>query len=438
MVLALVPSEPGQEREVLEFGRGVCAYAPEVGGRYWRIRWHEGGRRRDTTACSRDSAVGKASELVHRLGRGTPTDLRGATVADLVVHYLDPDRTPPRTAAWSIRHREEQTRYCEQYVVPMLGPMRCAQVTSADLNRVLASATTPSVADHLLGCLTALVNAGLDSGHLLPQQDVLRGVKVRRTGEAVDKDAAAVDRAVGPDEIPTAGLVHELAFAAAALRGVWWRGLEVLLTAYSGLRFGEHAALTGGRIDTAQGRIVVARQVIEPQHGGLVVTLPKGRRRRVTVFPAVTPLGVDLAGMVERRVGEVGRDGLLFPAPRGGWLRRSNYGRNVWTPAAEHVGWPRRQDDRWLWTFHSLRHVFATWALSLPGVSVEDVARFMGHAGARVTQDIYIHVTAAAYDRFRQASALTVASETPTVTPPVPLPAEQLSLLDYPAVASNN
>jgi hypothetical protein len=52
------------------------------------------------------------------------------------------------------------------------------------------------------------------------------------------------------------------------------------------------------------------------------------------MFPSRTPGGVDLAALVERRLGEIESDGVVFPAPRGGWARRSNYGRNTWGPAA--------------------------------------------------------------------------------------------------------
>lgn len=76
--------------------------------------------------------------------------------------------------------------------------------------------------------------------------------------------------------------------------------------------------------------------------------LPKGRRRRVTMFPEVTPNDVDLAAMVERRLGEVNFGDPFFPAARGGWQRRSNYGRYIWDRAAAEVGWPRRDDGRWL------------------------------------------------------------------------------------------
>jgi integrase len=108
--------------------------------------------------------------------------------------------------------------------------------------------------------------------------------------------------------------------------------------------------------------------------------------------------------MVLRRLGEVEEDGVLFPGPRGGWARRSNYGRNLWDKAAANVGWTRADDGSWAWTFHSLRHVFATWALAQPGIRLEDVSRLMGHSSVRVTQDIYIHVSSDIYDRFYDAT----------------------------------
>ena len=122
------------------------------------------------------------------------------------------------------------------------------------------------------------------------------------------------------------------------------------------------------------------------------------------MFPEVTPAGYELAAMLERRVGEVVDDAPLFPAARGGWQRRSNYGRYIWDKAAVEVGWPRRADGRWLWPFHSLRHVFATWALHDARIPIEDLSRLMGHSSTRVTQDIYIHVRHDMFDRFYRAT----------------------------------
>jgi integrase len=72
----------------------------------------------------------------------------------------------------------------------------------------------------------------------------------------------------------------------------------------------------------------------------------------------------------------------------------------VWDRAAADVGWPRDDDGTWRWTFHGLRHVFATWALHDARIPMEDVSRLMGHSSTRVTQDIHIHVRNDVYDRF--------------------------------------
>ncbi|MHB8463379.1 MAG: tyrosine-type recombinase/integrase [Acidimicrobiales bacterium] len=417
MVAVVPPLVEDDDREVLEFEGGVRAHSPSGRG-YWRVRWEEGGRRRDTTAASRDEAVAKAADLVERLGRGIPTELARATGADLVAHYLDSARRPARVECWSERHRDEQVRYCNLYVVPLLGTVACARLTRLDFQRVLDQARTRSVATQLRRCLTAMVNAGLTEGHLMARQDVLRGVRwqtseptprrqepVGGLGDEPDDrlDDNPEDQAITQAEIPTTDMVHALGRATAEHQGVWWRELEILFVAYTGLRWGEHVALRANRIDAERRRVSVDRQVIETR-SGLKLALPKSRRRRVTMYPATTPGGVDLAAMVERRLKEVGPDGLLFPSPQGQWARRSNYGRNLFDPAAAAIDWPRRADGHWAWKFHSLRHVFATWALTQDGLRIEDVSRLMGHSSVRVTQDIYIHVYGDVYDRFYQAT----------------------------------
>lgn len=402
MALQLVDPSRARAREVLEFECGVRAYPPPRRDGYWRLRWEESGRRRDTSAKTRTEAIAKATELVERLGRGTATDLARATGAELVAHYLDPARRPARVERWSDRHRDEQVRYCNLYVLPAIEAVACRRLTRRDFQAVLDQAPTASVAQHLRRCLTGLVNAGLEEGHLLARQDVLRGVRWRPAER--DTPAEPVGRAITEAEIPTTAAVHHLATATAGRSKVWWRELEILLVAYSGMRWGEHTALTADRVDLDRRRITIDRQVIETRNR-LKLDLPKGRRRRVTMFPNTTPAGVDLAALVDKRLRELPADGLVFPAPRGGWARRSNYGRNTWDPAARSIAWPRTDDnERWAWTFHSLRHVFATWALNQPGLRIEDVSRLLGHSSVRVTQDIYIHVHDDLYGRFYNAT----------------------------------
>ena len=96
----------------------------------------------------------------------------------------------------------------------------------------------------------------------------------------------------------------------------------------------------------------------------------------------------------------------MFPARGAAGRGGPTTGANLWDLACEFIGWPRNPEGNgWYWTFHSLCHVFATWALSQPNIRIEDVSRLMGHSSIRVTQEIYVHVCADVYDRFFDATA---------------------------------
>ncbi len=363
----------------------------------------EADRRRETTASSKDEVLAKAADVVERLAQGRPTDWAQAKGEALVAHYLDPTRRPARGRAWLVRHREEQQAYCTRFVTPVIADVELARLSRVHFARILAQAPTASVAAHLRRCCSAMVAAGLEEGLLLARQDVLRGVRwsppVGQERSDDDPPGNFIDEA----DIPTATAVAALASAAGEHSGVWWRELQVLVVAYSGLRWGEMAALTADRVDPSRRRIVVDRQVVETRHQ-LCLGPPKSRRRRTTMYPARTPTGAELAPMVERRLAEMGPEGLLFPSPRGHWPRRSNYRRNTFNPAATAAGWPRSPEGRWAWSFHSLRHVFATWALAQPGARIEDVSRLLGHSTVRVTQDLYISPDGDLYERFYRAT----------------------------------
>ena len=107
---------PAGIRHALDFDCRVRAYPPSAPGGYWRLRWMEADRRRETTASSKDEVLAKAGDLVARLAQGRPTDWSQAKGDALVGHYLDPSRRPLRGRAWSARHREEQEAYCARFV----------------------------------------------------------------------------------------------------------------------------------------------------------------------------------------------------------------------------------------------------------------------------------------------------------------------------------
>ena len=152
------------------------------------------------------------------------------------------------------------------------------------------------------------------------------------------------------------------------------------------------------------------RKVVEVG-GRLYVEAPKNRKFRRTIYPRRTPGGYPLAERLTARIEEARAEqeagsnplGLVFPSPRGGYWRSSNFNRRVLQPAYLEAGW-RDADGNGTWTWHSLRHVFCTTALFTWKLEPTDVSRMAGHANYRITLDMYVGATACVLDRARAAT----------------------------------
>jgi integrase len=156
------------------------------------------------------------------------------------------------------------------------------------------------------------------------------------------------------------------------------QGEVVRFLAYTGLRWGEMAALRVQDFDMLRRRVNVSRSVTES--GGLVWSTPKTWERRSVPFPVA--LADELAALM---VGK-GRDDLVFTDLRDGVLRVSNYRKRVFSPAVAKC---RKADDTFpAITPHDLRHTAASLAVSA-GANVKAVQRMLGHAKASMTLDVY-------------------------------------------------
>ena len=189
-----------------------------------------------------------------------------------------------------------------------------------------------------------------------------------------------------------------------------WHELMAATAAYAGLRQGELFALTAAQVAPAARVITVDRKVVEVA-GKLYLEAPKGRKRRSTIYPARTPAGYPLADTIAARLQQVRAEqaaganplGLMFPSPRGTWWRSSNFDRRVLAPAYQAAAW-RGPGGEGAWTWHSLRHVFCTTALSCWHLEPADVSCMAGHATVRVTLDMYVGATAGVLDGARTAT----------------------------------
>ncbi|OHT80483.1 site-specific integrase [Mycobacteroides chelonae] len=165
----------------------------------------------------------------------------------------------------------------------------------------------------------------------------------------------------------------------AALAAAASRGAEVVrFLAYTGLRWGEMAALRVQDFDMLRRRVNISRSVTEAR--GLVWGTPKTWERRSVPFPA--SLTDELAALM---VGKA-RDELVFTDMRGGVLRNSNYRARVFAPAVEAC---QMADPTFpTITPHDLRHTAASLAVSA-GANVKALQRMLGHAKASMTLDTY-------------------------------------------------
>src|SRR5256885_1868066 len=97
-----------------------------------------------------------------------------------------------------------------------------------------------------------------------------------------------------------------------------------------------------------------------------------------------------------RRYPPAGPEGYVFTAPGGGPIRRTNFMRSYWNPAARAAGIPMGT------ALHALRHYYAS-ALIAAGLSVKVVSALLGHTNAAQTLNTYAHLWPDDQDRTRTA-----------------------------------
>jgi integrase len=163
-----------------------------------------------------------------------------------------------------------------------------------------------------------------------------------------------------------------------------------LLLGWTGLRFGEAAALRVDSVDTLRRRLRIAAAVTEVR-GRTVMGTPKTHAARSVALPGflVPILGEYLAA--------VGREGLVFPDHEGGPIRVTNWNRRTFTPAATSVGLvpPTLR-------VHDLRHTAASLMIA-SGAGVKVVQQQLGHRTATQTLDTYSHLFPSELDALSMA-----------------------------------
>ena len=272
------PGMPG--RAVIELDFGILVYPPrqepEQTGKNrlrWRAVWYEDGERQQCESISEEKLAAKLEKVKVRLEAEAPNMRRSG--AALIAHYLDPDRLPVGER-WSRKHADTQRRLCERFAAPVIGAVTCQDIKTRHSQKIVNSAPTAGEGDRVHRMISALVSAGLEGGYLASP----RLAKVHWQAGDRPLPAARVSVAgesalwVDPAEIPAGDDIGKLGRALAAGRHGERDELMVNTAAYSGLRWGELAALTIPQVDDDARVITVDRKVIEVA-GHLYIEAPK-------------------------------------------------------------------------------------------------------------------------------------------------------------------
>lgn len=299
--------------------------------------------------------------------------LAGVEVAKARGEWLDPALSRVTVGEWcrtwlDAQQQLRQTtrvRYAgivDRHILPAWGRVPLADVTPADVAAWIGRLASSGLAADTVRYVHRVLSLALGYA-------VLDGRLPRNPAKGVPLPRAKAR--------PKRFLTHAEVAQLAAECGEHATLINVL--AYTGLRWGEVAALRVEDVDLMRRRIHVRRAMAEVR-GRAVVGLPKDHEQRAVPIPRflVDALAAEVAGREP--------EALVFPSPEGAMLRNGNFRRRVFDAAARRAG----VDGI---TPHGLRHTAASLAVQA-GATVVAVQTMLGHSSPSVTLDVYSHLFA--------------------------------------------
>lgn len=247
------------------------------------------------------------------------------------------------------------------HVLPTFGQMSLRGITGLSIREWAAgmqsnvSRHTARQAKQVLG---AILKLAVEEGYI---------ARNPAAGVRIGKVARAEQQFLTDSEVAVLAASIDLRYR------VW-----VWFMAYSGLRWGEAAALRRGRV--SGNRVRVAQSLSEV--GGAHFKETKTYSARTVILPT------SVAGLLAQHLaheGDPSPDGLVFVAPEGGPMHSRNFRRRVWAQALERAGLPDAL------RMHDLRHTCAALMIS-EGANPKQVQCHLGHSSINVTMDNYGHL----------------------------------------------
>ncbi len=327
-------------------------------GKRWLVRWVEEGTEYSKSFAKKSDATAYLTELTTARSTGRFVHERAGRIT-VGALWEDLESQSGALSAKTVASRETAYR-C--HVAPRWAEVQVGEVkvtaVRAWVSQMIAEGVGVPTIERAVGALRAVCELAVEDRRL--SANPCANVKLPRRAHA-DRRYLSVEQV---DQLATA---------------VDFRPEVVRLLAYTGLRWGEMAALRVADVDFLRRRINVSRSVTEVR-GALVWGAPKTHERRSVPFPAA--LAEELAALAAGK----GREDLLVTAAEGGVLRNTVWRPRTWNKALKAV--QAVDADFPDISPHGLRHTAASLAISA-GANVLALQRMLGHAKASMTLDTY-------------------------------------------------
>lgn len=341
--------------------------AKEDGGGYQVRYYSPDGRLRSRTLKTRREAIDFSNNVESDIARGSWVDpaMAATPLGEVVDRYLK------TSVHWRPSTRLKVEGHLRNYIVPAFGDWPLNAIKPSDVREWVVA-----LGQH--GLASGTVRAIYASFSQVMKQAVIDGFIPRSPciGVTLPKDEAEREmQFLEPVQIET--LADELAERYRAL---------VFTAAYTGLRWGELAALKVKNVDLVKGTIRVIEAVAEV-NGHLKEGPTKTGATRTVALPTF------LRHMLSEHLANYPSKGYMFTSAKGQPLRRNFY-RREFVPAVQRAKLPRGL------RFHDLRHTCAA-LLIANGAHPKEIQERLGHSTIRVTFDRYGHLFPSLDERLR-------------------------------------
>ncbi|MGK2877631.1 MAG: tyrosine-type recombinase/integrase [Solirubrobacterales bacterium] len=328
----------------------------------WRVRWYGPDRKERSKSfrTQRDAKRFEAERLASRDGwispqRGTVRLVSVWEKFNESQSHLKPSTLNGYQSAW------------HAHISPAFGEWQVGKIRFAEISEwvgAMSKARKPATTRKAFRVLSRILGWAVDAG--LVGRNEATGVKLPRQARhdvqvATASQVMALSAVVNPR-------AEDL----------------VLFLAFTGVRWGEAAALQVGDVDLEKRRIRVRRATVAVS-GKLNLGSPKSHQHRDV------PIVDVLAPILKRRMRGRDPSQLVFPTNRETPWSNDNFRRDSnWRKATAAVGLEG-------FRIHDLRHTAASLMIQ-SGATVVDVSAVLGHASSHTTLTIYAHLIGSRLD----------------------------------------